>query len=336
MPEHRPAHEGAQRLTVQQLDAWKSLEYGMFLHYGMSTFSWHKAPHECTWIPIEHYNPTDLDVDQWVRVARDAGMRYAILVTKHGTGFCLWPTKYMDYHVGNSRRPTDVVAAFTDACRRHGVAPALYYAGGFPGGFGSPPREEPDPAAHERKFLEAVLEQLEELLTGYGPIAEVWMDCPGTYGPAGRRRIYDHISRLQPQTVIAMNAGFETNGIKTIVKPDTWPTDVVTLEISVPPHYPIEWFPLGRDVTGEDGEPKRYYIPSESVLTMDCACERLWFGGPSSIVFDDDVLLGMRLLCRARKANCVLNVPPTPEGKIRPDYIASLMRLEKNWRRLRS
>ncbi len=71
-----------------------------FIHFGINTFG------EIEWsdgsIPVEKYNPTELDCDQWVRVARDAGFRYVLLTTKHHDGFCLWDSKYTDYDVASS------------------------------------------------------------------------------------------------------------------------------------------------------------------------------------------------------------------------------------------
>ena len=75
-------------------------KYGMFIHFGINTFG------ETEWsdgsIPVEKYNPTKLDCDQWVRVAHDAGFRYVLLTTKHHEGFCLWDSKYTDYDVASS------------------------------------------------------------------------------------------------------------------------------------------------------------------------------------------------------------------------------------------
>ena len=77
--------------------------------------------------PSTLYAPDKLDVDQWVCVARDAGMKYAVLTTKHVAGHCLWPTKHNDYHVGTSGNKTDVVEAFVKACEKRGVLPGFYY-----------------------------------------------------------------------------------------------------------------------------------------------------------------------------------------------------------------
>ena len=71
--------------------------------------------------PSTLYAPDRLDVDQWVSLARDTGMKYAVLTTKHVAGHSLWPTRYNDYHVGTSGNKTDVVAAFLQAMRSAGA-----------------------------------------------------------------------------------------------------------------------------------------------------------------------------------------------------------------------
>ena len=331
MKEGPSAERSVQRLSESQLNDWLKLEYGMFIHYGMTTFSKGKGHEGHGPLPIDCYAPTDLDVGQWISAARDAGMKYAILTVQHGTGFCLWPTKYNDYNVANSPCPVDVVEAFVDACRRCGVAPAFYHCGGHASLAAVLKDRAKDPASRQAAVLEYVTNQVTELLTQYGEIAEMWFDGPGQYTPQGRRRLYDHVASLQPQTVIAMNGAFETNGMKTVVKPDTWPTDVIVIETSTPPFWPLDRFDLGEDVTRKPGEPEEYYLPTECVMCMDDHAELWWFGGPGAVVRGDLELLAMRLLTRQRGANCVFNVPPTPQGRLRQDYVDALLRLAKNW-----
>lgn len=90
--------------------------YGMFIHFGMNTFNqqeWSEGADDVT-----VYNPSQLDCEQWARVARDAGFRYIILITKHHDGFCLWDSQVTDYDVASSPVKTDVVKALSDACRK--------------------------------------------------------------------------------------------------------------------------------------------------------------------------------------------------------------------------
>ncbi len=106
---------------------WHDYELGLFFHYDIEVFQpeWDFRNSEAL-PPASAWNPVMLDTDQWVRTAVAAGARYALLTAKHGTGFCLWPTKVHDYHVGNAAVPRDVVGEFVASCRKYGIEPGLY------------------------------------------------------------------------------------------------------------------------------------------------------------------------------------------------------------------
>ena len=171
--------KGDQRLSLEKLRAWEQLGYGMFIHFGMSTFDGDEYSKGDKSASL--YNPDKLDPNQWAGVARDAGMKYAVLTAKHVAGHCLWPTKYTDYHVGNSGNKTDLVEAFVKACREKGIIPGLYYCAWdnhnlF--GSGTPTNLSWANAYTTEEYREFQWKQLEELLTRYGPIGEVWLDIP--------------------------------------------------------------------------------------------------------------------------------------------------------------
>ena len=120
---------GDQRLSMEKLRAWEALGYGMFIHFGMSTFDgdeYSKGDKDPSL-----YNPDKLDVNQWAGVARDAGMKYAVLTAKHVAGHCLWPTKYTDYHVGNSGNKTNVVEEFEKHADQKALCPAFIIVPGI-------------------------------------------------------------------------------------------------------------------------------------------------------------------------------------------------------------
>ncbi len=77
--------KGSQRLSIRRLKEWEALKYGMFICYGMSTFS-KQGQHPCGQAPLSTYAPQDINIDQWVSVARDAGMKYAVLTAKSENG----------------------------------------------------------------------------------------------------------------------------------------------------------------------------------------------------------------------------------------------------------
>ena len=322
---------GEQRLSLMALEAWESLQFGMFIHFGMSTFDGDELSQGDK--PAALYAPDRLDVDQWIAVARDAGMKYAVLTAKHAAGYCLWPSGHTDYHVGNSGNRTDVVEAFVKACAKHQVQPALYYCSwdnhhrfGSVVGPDVPPGTQPFTTAAYRDFQAA---QIEELLTRYGPIAEVWIDIPTVLGHEGRRRQYQQIAALQPEAVIMMNNGIG-DGAR-LNYDHSWPTDLLAIERNLPARMGkhgacTPW----RTIAEWKGQEKPYYIPGE-------VCDTI--GGEWFAINDDRPrgvleLLGMRLICAERGVNLLLNVPPDRCGRIAQPYVEALQTLRQHYERL--
>jgi alpha-L-fucosidase len=315
--------EGAQRLSIEKLKGWESLGYGMFIHFGMSTFDGEELSQGDK--PSTLYNPTRLDVDQWIRVARDAGMKYAVLTTKHVSGHCLWPSRYTDYHVGTSGNTTDVVGAFVTACQKYGILPGFYYCSWDNHhllGSGTPTFTGWEKAYTTREYRDFQLNQVEELIRNYGPVMEMWIDIPGVLGADGRREQYNQIAGMSPETVIMMNSGF---GDGTELKYNyAWPTDLMAIERWLPSsnHGYNPWF----TITETLGDPEVYYIPGE-------VCDPIgyeWFFKQDDTLRQDEELLGMRLICKARKVNLLLDVPPDQQGVIPQETVDCLMRLQKN------
>ncbi|MBS3762121.1 MAG: alpha-L-fucosidase [Planctomycetes bacterium] len=327
---------GSQRLSPDRLQRWQKLEYGMFLHYGMATFAPDSTKQSRD---VSLYDPTDLDVDQWVQVARDAGMKYIILTAKHirGGGFSIWPSEQTDYSVANAPDTTDVVGEFVKACEKHNIRPALYLGGdrhNVPSGLVlGPSKAQFFYVTHE--YMDFTLAQLEELLTWYGPIEEIWLDGPQKYGTAGRREISDHIASFQPKTVVAMNGDWEDDGKQPQMKPYAWPSDVIVIEAGVPPIWGTDswrnlpWDPAGNAVDA----PLPYYLPVEN-CTIAHRDSFGWWWGPGVKPRSIEELLGVRLLCHARNANCVFNLTPNREGKIPDDQAAALFEVRDRWQSL--
>jgi len=183
--------------SPQQL-AWQQLEFIAFIHYTVNAFT-DKEWGEGTESP-SIFNPTALDVRQWVRTCKDAGMKMIILTAKHHDGFCLWPSKYTEHSVKNSPYKSgkgDIVGELAQACREAGLKLGLYL---------SPwDRHEPtygDTAGYNKFYKN----QLRELLTNYGEITEVWFD--GAKGENAKDMEYDWagyyaiVRELQPNAVI--------------------------------------------------------------------------------------------------------------------------------------
>jgi alpha-L-fucosidase len=319
--------KGSQRLSLAKLQAWEKLGYGMFIHYGMSTYVGKELPDGKA--PSSLYAPDKLDVEQWVSVARDAGMKYAVLTAKHVSGHCLWPSRHTKYHVGTSGNKTDVVAVFVEACRKKGIMPGLYYCSWdnhhlYGSRTPSITQQDEDKlkiplqlSFTTRKYQDFQTAQIEELLTQYGKIGEVWVDIPSVLPRCYREELYNQIAGWQPESVIMMNNGFGDGSNYPITK--AWPADLIAIE---------RWLPNSQNghVCWREIEGEKYYMPGE-------VCDPIgkeWFYVDGDKPRSDEELLGMYLICRSRHTNLLLDVPPDKLGVIPKMHVDALMRLRKN------
>lgn len=325
-----PAGRGAQRLSLEQLHKWEALHYGMFIHFGMSTYTGDELPSGND--PASLYAPDRLDVDQWISVARDAGMKYAVVCAKHVAGHCLWPSRHSTYTVARSGNTTDVMEHFVKACERRGVLPGFYYCSWdnhhkfgsqtpsdipWTDGMNRFPKEGEALAPFTTSLYQTFqTAQITELMTQYGPFAEVWIDIPGVLGRGYRTFLYNHIAQLQPDTVIMMNSGISTGEEYDVAY--AWPSDLIAIERRLPPGQGHKKW---REIEGQT-----YYIPGE-------VCDPLgknWFYVEGDTPRPDAELLEQFQQTKERQVNFLLDVPPDQHGLIPESSIKALNTLRKN------
>lgn len=175
---------------------WQDMEMYAFIHYSLNTYTdqeWGFGK-EATQL----FNPSDLDVKQWVKVCKDAGMKGIIFTAKHHCGFCMWPSEFTEYSVKNSPWKDgkgDVVKELAEACREEGLKYALYLS----------PWDRNHPEYGNPEYVTYFRNQLRELLTNYGDVFEVWFDGAnggdGWYGGANETRQIDRTTYYQwPET----------------------------------------------------------------------------------------------------------------------------------------
>jgi len=290
-----------------EIAAWEKLKYGMFIHYGMSTFDGAEINDGKSKASV--YAPTALDVRQWVHVAKMAGMKYAVLTAKHTAGFCLWPSG--DYDVTESPVKTDVVAEFMKACKAEGIKPGIYYCimDGHREGAVEWEKHLSD------DYYQLIRKHLTQLHTRYPGIFEQWLDIPGKLTPEQRSGLYTLVKKLNPKCLILMNVSIWTKP-GTAMPPGAWPTDLAVGERNVPPggHNPHMVV---------DG--KEYYLPLE---VCDVIAQN-WFYVPTDVPRSVRKLYGVYQNSVGRGANLLLDVPPDKTGRIPADSIKRLMELKK-------
>ena len=169
--------------------------FGMFIHFGLYAMP---ARHE--WIKtyeliseekydkyFQYFNPDLFDAKEWARKAKEAGMKYAVLTTKHHEGFCMFDSKYTDYKITNTPFGRDLVKEYADAFRAEGLKVGFYYSlidwhhPDFTIDQNHPRRCEPDAEEMNKtrdmkKYAEYMRNQVTELLTNYGKIDILWFD----------------------------------------------------------------------------------------------------------------------------------------------------------------
>jgi alpha-L-fucosidase len=283
----------------------------MFIHFGMITFL--EKPF-CGAIkgplpPSKTYCPTKLDVDQWISVAKEAGMQYAVLTVKHWLGFALWDSEYTDYDVSTSGNKTDVVAEFVKACRRHGVAPCFLYT------IGQDLAHRRVKGLSEDEWYKHALNQVRELLTNYGPITSMWFDGMGVgdYPQARVQKAYDEVKSLQGDCLVVVH----DPGLR-----GRWPTDVFQPGRRLPPsegHNP--WMKRNG---------RTYYIPMDIINTV----VEGWFWKPDAHLKPVTDLFRLYRNVTGRGANFTLSVAPDREGKLPHNQVQRLMGLAEAIRRL--
>ena len=183
------------RKTPGNTEWFKRDRFGMFIHWGLYALparhewikTFEKIPEEKYNKYFENFNPDMFDPREWARQAKNAGMKYAVLTTKHHEGFCLFDSKYTDYKSTNTPYGKDIVKEYVDAFRAEGVKIGFYYSlidwhhPDFPIDSLHPRRldkdaEQKDKGRDMKKYAEYMRNQVTELLTNYGDISILWFD----------------------------------------------------------------------------------------------------------------------------------------------------------------
>lgn len=310
---------------AKEIRAWRELKYGVFIHFGMSTFDGVELSDGTT--PVQEYNPTDLDVDQWIRVAKEAGMKYAVLTAKHVAGFCLWDSKVQwkgkefAYDVAAGPVKTDVVAAFMEACNKHGIMPGIYYCTMDRRHSHQNIEWTPRLPYLTEEYFQLMQDHLTELHTKYPEIAIQWLDIPRHLTYDQRDTLYKLIRTLNPECLVMYNYGTESRDISgdytiEVAMKVTWPTDILNSEVT-----PIKQpFRLHQEYKG-----KTYELGYEHCVSL---VDR-WFWTEGSRPKPLDELAEIWDKISRLNGNLLLNVPPDKTGQI-PE--ASVQRLKELYR----
>lgn len=206
------------------MKAIKENKFGMFIHWGIysqlglqeqAIARYDMDPSEYEKL-ADTFNPVNYDPEQWVLLAKQAGMKYICFTTKHHDGFCMWDTKYTEYNIMNTPYGRDVLKELAEACEKHGILLSLYYScPDWNYEYGRNPHATHQWKAKEKvdleKYITYIKNQITELLTGYGKIYTFFWDIPPRFED---RSLNELVRKLQPGIYIN-NRGFDEGDFST-------------------------------------------------------------------------------------------------------------------------
>ncbi len=319
----------AGQLTAQQpasLDWWQQARFGMFIHFGA-----YAVPARGEWVKnretltteqyqkyIDTFNPVDYNPREWARLAKQAGMKYAVMTAKHHDGYCLFDSKLTDYKVGTYIKGRDLVREFLDAFRAEGLKVGLYYSvidwqhPDYPH-YGDPMHPQRDNEAYKGKkhnwdtYLTYMHGQVQELATQYGKLDVMWFDF--SYGEMKgekwkAKELVDMVRKNQPG--ILLNNRLLGDGTGKIGDANAL-GDFETPEQGVP------------DVPRRDDRGK--IVPWETCLTLN---NNWGYHATDQDWKSPELVIHTLVNCVSKSGNLLLNVGPDARGNIPPQSVAIL------------
>ena len=316
-----------QTAAEQKRTAWfRDAHFGLFIHWGLYSVpagEWQGKTDYGEWMmmstrmPASEYaqfapqfNPTHFDPNGWARAAKNAGMRYVVLTTKHHEGFALWGSRANPFNVVRATPfHRDVVKELAAACRKAGLTfcvyysdtdwrdpnfPALYNPGHFHG--------NPSPAPDMDAYVASMKAQMRELLTGYGPLGIFWFDNGGGFAGYDMgtvmhgQELVDLVHLLQPNCLVNNRAGV--------------PGDYVTPEQEIPDAV--------------------LHAPWETCMTMNAH----WGYNKNDREWKSPAVLVRDLIdITSKGGNFLLNIGPTADGAFPSQSLYTLAQIGQ-WMRV--
>ncbi len=301
--------------SKQQL-AWHEKEFYLFMHFGPNTFTnleWGKGSED-----PNVFNPTQIDCNQWARIAKAAGAKGIIITAKHHDGFCLWPSKFSHHTVRESKWMNgkgDVIKMLAEACKKAGIEMGVYIS----------PWDRNHPKYGTNEYNDIYIQTMKELLTGYGTFTELWWDGANGEGPNGKKQVYDFTRfkdsalSYQPNIVIFSDIGPHIRWIGNengLINETNWNLlDTVGFKRGegAPPN----------DTLNRGNFNGKNWIGAEA----DVSIRKGWFyhAEEDSTVKSGKTLFNLYLNSVGHGGNMLLNVPPNRKGLIAPQDSAALM-----------
>ncbi len=294
---------------------WREARFGLFIHWGLYSIpagEWQGRTNHAEWIrttaqiPLAEYdkfasqfNPVKFNADEWVRMAKAAGMKYIVITSKHHDGFSLFDSKFTDFDVASTPFRRDILKELAEACHRQGIRICWYHSimdWHHPDYLPRRDWEKGRPAqgADFNRYVANMKNEIRELLTNYGDIGVLWFDgeWESTWNQDYGRDLYAYVRSLQPKILVNNRVGAARDGMQGFTKAGGFGGDFGTPEQEVP-------------ATGMPG------VDWESCMTMNDHWgynknDRNWKSTKNLVRMLADIA--------SKGGNLLLNVGPTAEG----------------------
>jgi alpha-L-fucosidase len=297
-----------------RMDWWREARFGMFIHWGLYSIpagEWQGNIGHAEWIrttakiPLETYdeflpqfNPVNFDAEAWAKAAREAGMKYVVITSKHHDGFCLWPSALTEFDVEGAPFKRDILQELKVACDKEGIRFCTYHSimdWHHPDYL---PRrkwekERSTDGADYARYVEYMKGQLKEVVEQYHP-AVMWFDgeWEGTWTHAMGLELYDYVLGLDPDIIINNRVDKGRRGMEGLTAGEQFAGDFGTPEQQIP----------AKGLPGVDWE---------SCMTMN----RHWGWNKSDTGWKSSEDLIRKLVdITSKGGNFLLNIGPKPDG----------------------
>lgn len=311
----------------ERMEWWREARFGMFIHWGLYSQlagEWKGETNHAEWIrttaqiPLEVYdslinefNPVKFEAEAWVKMAKDAGMKYIVITSKHHDGFCLWDSKQTDFDIMSTPFKRDIMKELADAAHKDGIKICWYHSimdwhhpDYLPRRGWEKGRSFKD--ADLNRYVTYMKNQLKELVENYGDIGVLWFDgeWETTWTHEAGKDLYNYVRNLQTDIIVNNRVDVGRSGMEGMTREGEYAGDFGTPEQEIP-------------ATGIPG------MDWETCMTMN----NHWGYNKADTSWKTTKDLVQKLADIASKGgNFLLNIGPTAEGLF-PDE--SKIRLEE-------
>jgi len=319
-----------------RMNWWRDARFGLFIHWGLYAIpagEWGGQTNYGEWIRnnaqiplptydkfLQQFNPVKFNAEEWVSLAKNAGMKYIVITSKHHDGFALFDSKVSDFDVMSTPFKRDILKELAAACKKHDITLCFYHSimdWHHPDYLPRREWEKDRPTANAdfARYVDYMKAQLKELLTNYGRIGVLWFDgeWEGTWTHEHGRDLYQFVRSLQPSIIVNNRVDKGREGMQGLTKEGGYVGDFGTPEQEIP-------------ATGIPG------AEWESCMTMN----NNWGYNKNDNNWKSAEDLVQKLIDIASKGgNFLLNVGPTAEGLF-PQASVDRLKMMGEWMKLNS